>query len=300
MVLTRCWLVVFCVLLHGAKVVPVEPGEWHGWGKIKHPQTFIGPAAAAAGTSTIASVVMPPPASGGWAGVGFGGQATTGSSRMPGAGVLAVWANGTWVCGSATGAVAPASWYNLSVTLFQGQARSWSLYINGKLVDVGSNCSGAGVAVGADAGSPPAASGAGNFFGFLAASYHGSAAAAEFRSVGLAVTAAAAPAPPPPPSPGPPSPPNPGPPSPGPPSPPVPPGVLEVERCAAGDPQQLFVFSGEVSIGHVYVSERAVLSTCTPRRRPRSPTRLNGGDAGLVYVARAHHPPPRGPSVWVR
>ena len=43
------------------QVIPEEPDEWHSWGKIVHPQTFIGPAANPVGQpSTISSVVMPP------------------------------------------------------------------------------------------------------------------------------------------------------------------------------------------------------------------------------------------------
>ena len=219
------------------QVIQEEPDEWHGWGKIVHPQTFIGPAANPVGQpSTITSVVMPPAS--GWAGVGFGGQVSAGSSVHPGPGILAVWANSTWACGTATGAVPAAAWYNLSMTLLQGQgaASSWTATINGATVDTGSRCSmGAGPdgALSAASSAPP--------FGFLAASYHGTGAAAEFRSVGLSITAASASAPPPPPGPSPP----------GPPGPPVPPGVLAKVACASGDPRQLFVFSGEDGYGNL-------------------------------------------------
>ena len=78
-------------------------------------------------------------------------------------------------------------------------------------------------------------------FGFLAASYHGTGAAAEFRSVGLSITAASASVPPPPPDR----------------RPPAhrvrrcPPGVLAKVACASGDPRQLFVFSGEDGYGNL-------------------------------------------------
>ena len=214
---------------------------------------FIGPPVnVSAGTAAVSCAVLPPAFATGWAGIGIGDQATTGSTLTAAPNVLAVWPNRSWAVSGRTGIVPPSSsdpWLNLSLTLTEdGRALSFAAHINGAEVASGP--------VSPDEvlrAPPPGLAGSNHPFAFLAASYSsaagvtpdddstpstGDASNAEFKDLCLAVTSVTpkhAPSGPPP-----------GP-SPSPSPTPTPPGAhgLGLAPCEATDARQLWTFSGE-------------------------------------------------------
>lgn len=175
------------------QVVPLECDEWHNGGKYKFPQTFIGPPVNLSQSATVSCSVLPPAFENGWAGIGIGGQATSGSTLTASPDVLAVWPNGTWTVYGRSGAVPPTfaqgntgttstqiRWFNLSLTLQQEAAddpeghpenlAKFTARIDGTVVASGTALPTRGVApqVGAP---PPGVSGSNHPFAFLAASY---------------------------------------------------------------------------------------------------------------------------------
>jgi hypothetical protein len=176
------------------QVVPLECDEWHNGGKYKYPQTFIGPPVNLSETATVSCSVLPPMFNNGWAGIGIGGQATSGSTLTASPDVLAVWPNGTWTVYGRSGvarlAVFPDSpdsktsstasrWFQLSLSLRPAagrdpegapQALAFAARIDGALV-----ASGTVPALGGGRpklGDPPSSvTGSSHPFVFLAASY---------------------------------------------------------------------------------------------------------------------------------
>eukprot|EP01065_Artemidia_motanka_P038883 TRINITY_DN4772_c0_g1_i2.p1 TRINITY_DN4772_c0_g1~~TRINITY_DN4772_c0_g1_i2.p1 ORF type:complete len:664 (+),score=191.51 TRINITY_DN4772_c0_g1_i2:507-2498(+) len=160
------------------QAVPMEPNEWHGWGRLSHPHTFVGPSVTSANISCTVR-----PVGSVFAGVGVGPQVT---GQVPSPNMLAVFANGTWKVGSKQGSVAAASWYKLALEVDAvGRFRA---QIDGTTVAEGAGLGGSGA------------------FPFLGAGY---AADGEPAFKDLCIDGAATPeptpAPPPPPSPRPPA-----------------------------------------------------------------------------------------------
>jgi galactosylceramidase len=252
-----------------SQVVPREPVEWHSWAKIKHPQSFVGPAAEHGNISCAVRPPVPPSgdeSAGGFAGIGFGGQASgKGGGTAPALPMLALYADGRWNDGAGhTGKVTPKAgadgWFALTVEHAAGGAqRAW---IDGTPVaSFGSSNprdsaldADADTYTDADAGTGAGASANGGVFAFVASSYsgilnesarQGPGRAPQFRSLCLEITETPVPAPPTPSPPTPPTPPTPPRPTPSPP-PPGPKGTLSVGPCAhPATSAQQWVFSGE-------------------------------------------------------
>eukprot|EP01051_Picozoa_sp_SAG22_P019242 SAG22_NODE_3493_length_1683_cov_1.063131_2_plen_209_part_00 len=105
-------------------VITEECDEWHSGSKYKFPQTFVGPPlnTSSGNTNTISCLVLPAGIPSGWAGIGIGGQCTSGTIKTPPPDVLAVWSSGRWAFNNMTGQVAGGSpntnsWINLTVAL---------------------------------------------------------------------------------------------------------------------------------------------------------------------------------------
>jgi hypothetical protein len=220
------------------QAVPHEPVEWHGWGRITHPQTFIGPALDLGTVATTRSLKVSAsvlPGATGWAGIGLGGQASGSTNGAPSDTVLAIWADGRWTYNGKSGNLSDSSphshqarWFTLELEFTQ----------HGYAARVGNSTVSSGTVPKKGVGSTP--------FAFLAASYYGQDASAEFSTFCMQGKAAVpptpkspTPAPPtPPPTPKPPSPPTP-------PPAPTPPGALTAQTCDATSASQQWTFSGE-------------------------------------------------------
>lgn len=114
------------------QVVPVEPDEWHGWGKILHPQSFVGPPTE---TANISCSVRP--LSEGFGGVGVGGQSKTVSSMTSDPNMLAIFGNGTWAVAGQSGSVAAPKngWFDLELRV--SPDRSFEALVGGQVVATG-------------------------------------------------------------------------------------------------------------------------------------------------------------------
>ena len=96
-----CFFAPSCIasLVFPLQVVPVECDEWHSGGKYRFPQTFIGPPVnlSAPQGGVVSCSVLPPAFASGWAGIGIGGQATTGDV------VVSTQAICRWLCSGTFG-----------------------------------------------------------------------------------------------------------------------------------------------------------------------------------------------------
>ena len=252
-----------------------EPNEWHGWGRIKTPSTFIGPAVTDA---NVTCMVLPP--SDGVAGIGVGPQQVASAvvnlllvnQSAPG-GPIRWSVNGqsgvAGVAGAAgtntQGAKGALQWILLGLNV-TAEGR-YTASINGNIVSTGNLLS---------------TNKNGQWFPTLAASYAGDGAPAEFKSFAMQVN------PTPthrhtPPSPGPPSPSPPAPPTPAP-----PPGFgLALAACDVSDPRQKWVFSGEDGGEPGNMKSLSNTSNCLNAVVPKvTPVKMSpcNGDADLSWV----------------
>lgn len=282
------------------QVVPLECDEWHNGGKYKFPQTFIGPPVNLSESATVSCSVLPPTFENGWAGIGIGGQATSGSTLTASPDVLAVWPNGTWAVYGRSGVVPPTvarkdadtsstqiRWFNLSLTLQQAAGddaegdpenlAKFTARIDGTVVASGTSVLMRGVAptIGAP---PPGVTGSDHPFAFLAASYSTAAgnvpngSNTDIGGSGKAVSSSNAEFKdlcvamnewtPSRVTSGPPAPPGPNPPP-----PPSPPGMhgLGLARCNANDPRQLWTFSVRLKLSRCSVQLSQPLVRLTDR-----------------------------------
>eukprot|EP00041_Stephanoeca_diplocostata_P007582 m.108322 g.108322 ORF g.108322 m.108322 type:complete len:320 (-) comp16948_c0_seq2:854-1813(-) len=205
--------------------VPHEPLEWHAWGKLLYPHTFVGPAIQ---TANISCAVLPSMAPGGFAGIGVGPQGTQPIYTPSNTYSFVINASGHWYFAGASGAipgvvVAQPTWFVLRLEV--SAAGRAVAYVDGIRVAQSQYKKPPAMQHGSDA-----------YFCQLVASYSLGVSRSEFQNLTLQLeqypTSAPSPAPPPP--------------APGPPPPPVPVGSgLQLVPCNSSDPRQLWTFTGE-------------------------------------------------------